>query len=140
MTWKPEADEIDRRYANAEALGGEDSVKRHHQQGRLTVRERIAALIDAGSFQEVGKLTGTASYDSEGKLENVMPAPYVMGLGQIDGRPVAIGGEDFTIRGGTSWGSQRRKGHQSSRSNPSGNVTTIVLLIMARAKNRRLRG
>ncbi|MGZ5124930.1 MAG: acyl-CoA carboxylase subunit beta [Burkholderiales bacterium] len=112
MTWKPEADEIDRRYANAEALGGEESIKRHHEQGRLTVRERIAALIDAGSFQEVGKLTGSASYDAEGKLTNVTPAPYVMGLGKLDGRPVAIGGEDFTIRGGTSWGSQRRKGGQ----------------------------
>ena len=112
MSWKPEADEIRRRYADAEALGGEESVRRHHEQGRLTVRERIGALLDPGSFQEVGKLTGTASYDDAGKLRKVVPAPYVMGLGQLDGRPVAIGGEDFTIRGGTSWGSQRRKGGQ----------------------------
>jgi acetyl-CoA carboxylase carboxyltransferase component len=112
MSWKPEADEIARRHAYAEALGGEESVKRHHEQGRLTVRERIGALLDEGSFQEVGKLTGRAAYDADGKLTNVAPAPYVMGLGTLDGRPVAIGGEDFTIRGGTSWGSQRRKGGQ----------------------------
>ncbi|MPZ45759.1 MAG: propionyl-CoA carboxylase [Betaproteobacteria bacterium] len=112
MSWKPELDELRKRRADAEALGGEDSVKRHHEQGRLTVRERIGALLDPGSFQEVGKLTGTATYDADGKLGKVVPAPYVMGLGKLDGRPIAVGGEDFTIRGGTSWGSQRRKGGQ----------------------------
>src|SRR5205085_10676120 len=79
---------------------------------RPTVRERIATLLYAGSFQEVGKLTGTATHDAEGKAAKVLPAPYVMGLGKLDGRPIAIGGEDFTIRGGTSWGSSRRKGGQ----------------------------
>jgi acetyl-CoA carboxylase carboxyltransferase component len=111
MSWKPEADEIQQRYRWAEALGGEESVKRHHEQGRLTVRERIAGVLDTGSFQEVGKLTGNATREN-GKLVKVTPAPYVMGLGAINGRPVAIGGEDFTVRGGTSWGSQRRKGGQ----------------------------
>jgi acetyl-CoA carboxylase carboxyltransferase component len=112
MTWKPEAEEIKRRHEYAEALGGRESVERHHQQRRLTIRERIGALLDDGSFQEVGKLTGSGSYDASGALKSVTPAPYVMGLGKIDGRPIAIGGEDFTIRGGTSWGSQRRKGGQ----------------------------
>ena len=111
MSWKPEAEQIQQRYRWAEALGGAESVKRHHDQGRLTVRERIAAVLDPGSFQEVGKLTGNATYEKS-KLTKVVPAPYVMGLGAIDGRPVAIGGEDFTIRGGTSWGSLRRKGGQ----------------------------
>jgi acetyl-CoA carboxylase carboxyltransferase component len=111
MSWKPEADEIRLRYEWADGLGGEASVKRHHEQGRLTVRERIAGVLDAASFQEVGKLTGSAAYE-DGKLKKVAPAPYVMGLGAVDGRPVAIGGEDFTIRGGTAWGSQRRKGGQ----------------------------
>ena len=112
MTWKPETDDIRRRYADAEALGGDASVQRHHEQGRLTVRERISALLDADSFQEVGKLTGTATRDAQGNSGAIVPAPYVMGLGKLDGRPVAIGGEDFTVRGGTSWGSQRRKGGQ----------------------------
>ncbi len=112
MSWKPEADEIAARHRAAEALGGPESVQRHHAQGRLTIRERIAAMLDTGSFQEVGKLTGNATRDAAGKLEKVVPAPYVMGLGRLNGRPVAIGGEDFTVRGGTSWGSQRRKGGQ----------------------------
>ena len=53
-----------------------------------------------------------ASYDATARSRASTPAPYVMGLGKLDGRPVAIGGEDFTIRGGTSWGSDRRKGGQ----------------------------
>jgi acetyl-CoA carboxylase carboxyltransferase component len=111
MSWQPEADELAQRHRIAEGLGGEEAIVKHHGQGRLTVRERIAGLCDTGSFQEVGKLTGKGTY-SDGKLQKVVPAPYVMGLGKIDGRPVAVGGEDFTVRGGTSWGSDRRKGGQ----------------------------
>src|SRR5258705_2960008 len=111
MTWKPETDELKQRHDYAEALGGAESAARHHAQNRLTVRERIAGLTDAGSFQEVGKLTGSGTY-KDGKLAGVTPAPYVMGLGTIDGRQVAIGGEDFTVRGGTSWGGTRRTGGQ----------------------------
>lgn len=102
MSWQPELEELRKRHADAEALGGAESVKRHHEQGRLTVRERIGALLDPGSFQEVGKLTGTAAYDADGKLAKVTPAPYVMGLGKIDGRPIAIGGS-LTVFHGRSW-------------------------------------
>jgi acetyl-CoA carboxylase carboxyltransferase component len=111
VSWKNEADEIARRRELAEALGGAEAVERQHAQSRLTVRERIAALADPGSFAEVGKLAGKAHF-ADGKLEKVVPAPYVMGLAKIDGRPVAIGGEDFTVRGGSSWGGERRKGGQ----------------------------
>ena len=111
MSWKAEADELAQRHAFAEALGGREAVDKHHAQGRLTIRERIAGLCDAESFREVGKLTGKGAY-ADGKLTRVTPAPYVMGLGRIDGRDVAVGGEDFTVRGGTSWGGERRKGGQ----------------------------
>jgi acetyl-CoA carboxylase carboxyltransferase component len=111
MSWKAEADELELRHRFAEALGGPEAVEKHHAQGRLTIRERIAGLCDEGSFQEVGKLTGKGTY-VDGKLAKVVPAPYVMGLAKIDGRAVAVGGEDFTVRGGTSWGGERRKGGQ----------------------------
>ena len=111
MSWKPEADELKERHRFAEGLGGDEAVAKHHTQGRLTIRERISGLCDDGSFQEVGKLTGKGTY-VDGKLTKVAPAPYVMGLAKIDGRPVAVGGEDFTVRGGTSWGGERRKGGQ----------------------------
>lgn len=112
MTWQPEIDDLHRRRALAEACGGAEAVAKHHAAGKLTVRERIAGLLDAGSFREVGKLAGRAVYDAEGKLKSFEPAPYVMGMGNLNGRPVAIGGEDYTIRAGTSFGSDRRKGGQ----------------------------
>ena len=99
------------RRAEADQLGGAAAVAKHHEQGRLTIRERIVGLTDAGSFHEVGKLTGQGRYDGPTLLA-VTPAPYVMGLASIDGRPVAIGGEDFTVRGGTSWSGDRKKGGQ----------------------------
>lgn len=111
MTWLPEAEEVASRRKWAEELGGQEAIDRHHANGRLTVRERIDDLLDAGSFQEVGKLTGNGSY-VDGQVKKVTPAPYVMGLGRIGRRPVAVGGEDFTVRGGTSWGGDRRKGGQ----------------------------
>ena len=52
MSWKAEADEIKQRHLWAEELGGEPTVKRHHEQGRLTVRDRIAGVLDPDSFQE----------------------------------------------------------------------------------------
>lgn len=110
-TWRPEAEEIRLRREWAEELGGPEAIRRHHEQGRLTIRERIAGLVDSGSFQEVGRLTGKGAY-SNGEVTHVTPAPYVMGLASIDGRPVVVGGEDFTVRGGTSWGGDRRKGGQ----------------------------
>jgi len=111
MSWKPEIDELERRRGFAEGLGGTAAIDKHHAQGRLTIRERIAGLCDASSFQEVGKLTGNGTY-ADGKLVTVVPAPYVMGLAKVGGRPIAVGGEDFTVRGGTSWGGDRRKGGQ----------------------------
>ena len=110
-TWKPELDELAARRRWADAMGGTEAVAKHEAGGHLTIRDRIGRLADAGSFQEVGKLTGTGSY-AGAALQSVLPAPYVMGVARIRGRRVAIGGEDFTVRGGTSYGADRRKGGQ----------------------------
>jgi hypothetical protein len=53
--WKPELDELMRR--EGREMGGTDKVKRQHEGGRLTVRERIALLVDPGSFHEVGAIS-----------------------------------------------------------------------------------
>lgn len=111
FTWEGAIEELEFRRSQALQLGGEERVASHHERGRLTVRERIAALTDPASFTEVGTLTGRGVTEGD-RLIGVEPAPYVMGLADIDGRPVAIGGEDFTIRGGTSWSGDRKKGGQ----------------------------
>ena len=52
MTWNPELDELAKRTAMAHQMGGADKVKRQHDAGRLTVRERIDRLLDPASFHE----------------------------------------------------------------------------------------
>jgi acetyl-CoA carboxylase carboxyltransferase component len=111
QNWEDSLEEIRQRREYARELGGAEAVAKQRGRGRLTVRERINALVDEGSFQEVGALAGKGRYEG-GKIVGVTPAPYVAGLARIDGRPVAIGGEDFTVRGGSSWGGLRRKGGQ----------------------------
>ena len=102
MTWQPELDELRERQELAERMGGPEKIRRQHDAGRLTVRERIAALLDEGSFREIGALAGTAEYDDAGELKSFMAANFVTGTGRIDGRKVVVGGDDFTIRGGAS--------------------------------------
>ena len=110
--WPAQITELERRRADVAKMGGEENIARQHAAGRLTVRERIDALSDAGSFREVGTFAGTGDYDENLKLKKLTPATYVAGTARINGRVVAIGGEDFTVRGGTSFGAQRRKGGQ----------------------------
>ena len=70
--------------------------------GADTVRERIAKLADPGSFHELGKIAGSASYDACNDLEKLVPSNFVFGRARLDGRPVVIGGDDFTVRGGSA--------------------------------------
>jgi acetyl-CoA carboxylase carboxyltransferase component len=102
MTWEKEVDEIVKRRELAKGMGGAENVNRHHEAGKLTVRERIEALLDKSSFSEVGPLTGAARYDEQGNLVGFQPANIVIGTGRIDTRRVVVSGEDFTIRGGSS--------------------------------------
>lgn len=102
MTWQPELDELHRREELARQMGGPEKVAKHHSQGRLTVRERIAALLDPDSFHETGAIAGSAKYDNEGQLIDFTPANFIIGTGRIDNRKVVIGGDDFTVRGGAA--------------------------------------
>ncbi|PZC42160.1 MAG: Acetyl-CoA carboxylase, carboxyltransferase component [Chloroflexi bacterium] len=81
-------------------MGGEERVDRQHREGKLTVRERIDALVDPGTFRELGQLAGSALYEDE-ELTSFTPYPLVSGLARVDGRQVAVWGNDFTVRGGS---------------------------------------
>lgn len=100
--WGPELAEVDRRLALAQAMGGPERVDRQHELGKLTVRERLDRLLDAGSFQEVGGIAGSATYDEDGALVDFRPGSFVAGSGRIDRRPVVAAADDYTIRGGAS--------------------------------------
>ena len=101
MDWKKETDEIARRRKWSLKQGGEESIAKQHGKGKLTIRERIDKLLDPGSFEEVGPTAGAANYDENGKLVGLDPANFVLGFGKIDGRRIVVGGEDFTMRGGS---------------------------------------
>jgi acetyl-CoA carboxylase carboxyltransferase component len=98
----PEVRNIALRRQFAEELGGEEAVKRQHEAGKLTARERIALLFDECSFTELAPLTGNATYDDNHDLQTVTPANAIIGKGRIDQRRVVVSADDFTIRGGSS--------------------------------------
>src|SRR5258705_11116799 len=102
MNWKSEMDAGKRREGFAEGLGGGERVKRQHGGGRYTIRERIDRLVDPQSFHEIGKSAGKASYDAQNDLKELAPSNFVFGRARLDGRPVVVGGDDFTVRGGSA--------------------------------------
>jgi len=101
MVWQPEIDELKQRHQFAAQMGGPEGIERQHSRGKLTVRERIAALVDQGSFQEIGGLAGGATYEN-GKLVSFRPANTVIGVCTLNGRKVVLNGGDFTVRGGAA--------------------------------------
>jgi acetyl-CoA carboxylase carboxyltransferase component len=101
VSWENEVRELERRRHLARQQGGEEGIARQHARGRLTIRERIEALVDPGSFQEHGRATALPDYDDDEKLTGYVPANYVVGFGRIEDRRVVVGGEDFTLKGGS---------------------------------------
>lgn len=102
MSWQKEIDELNRRTELAKQMGGIERITRQHDNGRLTVRERVHALVDADSFHEIGALAGKAEYSQRGELKNFTPSNFVLGTATLNGRKVVIGGDDFTVRGGAA--------------------------------------
>ena len=98
-TWDQEIAELQRRREKARQHGGEPRVARERAKNRLTARERIDLLLDEGSFQEVGMLATMKTADGD------LPSSLVCGFGRVDGRPVAVGAEDYTIAMGIWTGS-----------------------------------
>ncbi len=80
--------------------GGEEKIAKQHQKGKLTARERLNELLDAGSFHEIGQFI-TARVDSaESDTEKIFGDGVVTGYGQINGRTVYVYAQDFTVKGG----------------------------------------
>jgi acetyl-CoA carboxylase carboxyltransferase component len=108
--WEPELLELRERQRIARQMGGTERIARQHAAGKLTVRERIDAMLDPGTFLEIGSIAGKATYDtSQRTMIDFMPANGVFGRGTVDGRPVVIFGDDFTVRGGSADASIKHK-------------------------------
>ncbi len=98
-SWDDLVAELEERQARLAGMGGEERVARQHNQGKLTVRERLAILCDDGSFTEYG---GLADHMDPSLGDRYLAGDGVVtGVGEIDGRRVAIAAYDFTVMGGT---------------------------------------
>ncbi len=102
MSWDKEIEELKHREQLSEAMGGAEKVERQHHFGKLTIRERVDAIADPQSFHEIGKLAGVSTYSDDGDLEAFTPSNFVFGTAELDGRPVVLSGDDFTVRGGSA--------------------------------------
>lgn len=100
--WREELEELRQRRRLGRAMGGAQSLEKLRAAGRMNARERIAALLDADSFRELGKLAGKGRYDKEGRLQDFQPTNAIVGTGHIDGRKVALHVDDYSIRAGSS--------------------------------------
>jgi acetyl-CoA carboxylase carboxyltransferase component len=91
--------ELREKKARALQMGGSDKIKRKHDSGWLTARERIDRLLDPGSFLEMGML---AHSDMPGMEDKTPADSLIMDYGKINGRRVAIIDNDFTVLASTN--------------------------------------
>ena len=82
-------------------MGGEERIRRQHQAGKLTARERLDLLLDPGSFVELDPFVTPRSRDFGLDRVEAPADGVVTGHGTIDGRPVHVFSQDFTVLGGS---------------------------------------
>ena len=93
------SDEYRELRARLEQGGGPDKVRRQHDQGKLTARERVTALLDEGGpWLEIGLLVAWDQYEGQAPAAGV-----VTGVGRIGGRPVVVVANDATVKAGSWW-------------------------------------
>jgi acetyl-CoA carboxylase carboxyltransferase component len=81
--------------------GGQDKIEKQHAQGKLTARERLALLLDEGSFMEIDKFVKHRATTFGLDKEELPCDGVVTGIGKINGRLVAVFSQDFTVMGGS---------------------------------------
>src|SRR5436189_5199425 len=79
----------------------EDAVEKQHAKGKLTARERIEKLLDPGSFEELDTFVRHRTYDFDMQKRRPYGDAVVTGWGTVDGRPIAVFSQDFTVFGGS---------------------------------------
>ncbi|BCY28569.1 acyl-CoA carboxylase subunit beta [Flavobacterium okayamense] len=87
--------------ALAKLGGGEKRIAKHHEKKKLTARERVEYLLDEGSFEEMGMLVTHRTTDFGMENESYYGDGVITGYGTINGRPVYVFAQDFTVFGGS---------------------------------------
>lgn len=98
---KNKLDELSQKKESAKLGGGAEKIKSQHDKGKLTARERIDLLVDEGSFEEIGMFVKHRAKDFGLDKQNFPGDGVVTGFAKIDGRPVALFSQDFTVFGGS---------------------------------------
>src|SRR3954471_15093045 len=93
----------------AELGGGAERIKKQHEAGKLTARERIDLLLDPGSFVELDRFVMHRCTDFGMEHQKVLGDGVVTGWGLVDGRKVFVFAQDFTVFGGSLSGAYAQK-------------------------------
>ena len=93
--------ELERRRDEAEHAGSDKAIKKQHDKGKMTARERVLMLLDEGSFVELDELARHRSHQFGLHKKRPFGDGVVTGYGTIDGRPVCVFSQDFTVFGGS---------------------------------------
>jgi propionyl-CoA carboxylase beta chain len=93
--------ELERRNRLAEEGGGKERRDRQHREGKLSARERIALLLDEGTFEETDKFVTHRCTDFGMEANRLLGDGFVTGYGRIEGRVVFVFAQDFTVFGGS---------------------------------------
>src|SRR5215813_7143319 len=93
--------DLERRRYEAVHAGSEQAVAKQHERGKLTARERIERLLDPGSFTELDELARHRAHEFGIQKNRPYGDGVVTGYGTVDGRPVAVFSQDFTVFGGS---------------------------------------
>ena len=93
----PRLEQLNKILAEAKLGGGQAKIDKQHAKGSLTARERILLLLDEGSFRELEALV---VQQNDPQAESILGDGVVTGYGKVDGRPVYVYAQDFTVQGG----------------------------------------
>jgi propionyl-CoA carboxylase beta chain len=101
MSMREKLELLEKRRAEAELGGGAKRLKAQHEKGKLSARERLDLLLDEGSFVELDRFVVHRSSDFGLDQQKVYGDGVVTGYGRINGRPVYVFSQDFTVFGGS---------------------------------------
>ncbi len=95
------AETLEERNRRALAGGGEERIRKHHEAGKLTARERVDAFFDSGSFVELDRFVTHRCTDFDMQKQKYPGDGVVTGYGKVNGRQVFVYAQDFTVLGGS---------------------------------------
>ena len=118
--------QLEKMRAQAKEGGGKGRIKKQHDKGKLTARERLEILLDKGSFNELDMFVRHRSHDFSMEKTRFLSDGVITGYGAIDGRKVVVFSHDFTIFGGCLSESFAEIGIKGTSPPYSSNITSSV--------------